>query len=42
MARTRIHNVSAAQWSANGERLGAQDLTQPDNELFGANVFSPA
>ena len=42
MARTRIHNVSAAQWSANGERLGAQDLTQPVNELFGANVFSPA
>ena len=42
MARTRIHNVSAAQWSANGESLGAQDLTQPGNELFGANVFSAA
>ena len=42
MARTRIHNVSAAQWSANGESLGAQDLTQPGNQLFGANVFSAA
>jgi len=42
MARTRIHNVSAAQWSANGESLGAQDLTQPANEIFGANVFSAA
>jgi glutamine synthetase len=42
MARTRIHNVSAAQWSANGESLGAQDLTQPGNDLFGANVFSPS
>ncbi|MGD1051370.1 MAG: glutamine synthetase III, partial [Solirubrobacteraceae bacterium] len=42
MARTRIHNVSAAQWSANGESLGAQDLTQPGSELFGANVFSAA
>jgi len=42
MARTRIHNVSAAQWSANGESLGAQDLTQSGSELFGANVFSAA
>jgi glutamine synthetase len=42
MARTRIHNVSAAQWSANGESLGAQDLTQPVNQIFGSNVFSAA
>ncbi len=42
MARTRIHNVSAAQWSANGESLGTQDLTLPSNDIFGANVFSAA
>ena len=42
MPRTRIHNVSAAQWTANGESLGAQDLTQAVNQLFGANVFSAA
>jgi glutamine synthetase len=42
MPRTRIHNVSAAQWSANGEALGARDLTQLANQNFGANVFSLA
>src|SRR5580692_6476925 len=42
MPRTRIHNVSAAQWSANGESLGARDLTQTANQIFGANVFSLA
>jgi glutamine synthetase len=42
MPRTRIHNVSAAQWSANGDALGAQDLTQATNQVFGANVFSLA
>ena len=42
MARTRIHNVSAAQWSANGEGLGGRDLTQTANQVFGANVFSAA
>ncbi|HLW93761.1 MAG TPA: glutamine synthetase III [Solirubrobacteraceae bacterium] len=42
MPRTRIHNVSAAQWSANGEALGARDLTQIANQNFGANVFSLA
>jgi glutamine synthetase len=42
MPRTRIHNVSAAQWSANGEGLGGQDLTQTANQVFGANVFSLA
>ena len=42
MPRTRIHNVSAAQWSANGLALGSRDLTQAGNEVFGANVFSLA
>ena len=42
MPRTRIHNVSAAQWSANGEGLAARDLTQAANQVFGANVFNLA
>jgi glutamine synthetase len=42
MTRIRQHNVTAAQWSSNGEALGALDLTQPENEAFGANVFSVA
>jgi glutamine synthetase len=42
MARTRLQNLSAAQWSPNGGALGAQDLTEPGNLVFGSNVFSPA
>jgi glutamine synthetase len=42
MPRTRQHNVTAAQWSANGAALGSLDLTLPGNQVFGANVFSPA
>ncbi len=42
MPRTRQQNVTAAQWSANGSSLGSPDLTLPDNQVFGANVFSPA
>ena len=42
MPRTRQQNVLAAQWTANGGALGAPDLTAPDNQLFGANVFSVA
>jgi glutamine synthetase len=42
MPRTRQQNVTAAQWSANGAALGALDLTVADNQVFGANVFSPA
>ncbi len=42
MPRTRQHNVTAAQWSPNGAALGTLDLTSPDNQVFGANVFSPA
>ncbi len=40
--RTRQQNVTAAQWSANGTALGSPDLTDPNNQVFGANVFSPA
>jgi glutamine synthetase len=40
MSRIRQQNVTAAQWSSNGEALGAHDLTQPENNPFGANVFS--
>jgi glutamine synthetase len=42
MPRTRQQNVTAAQWSANGAALGSPDLTNADNQVFGANVFSPA
>src|ERR1700760_1878277 len=42
MPRARQQNVTAAQWTANGSALGAIDLTAPDNQVFGANVFSPA
>src|SRR5450755_1777966 len=38
----RQQNVFAAQWTPNGAVLGAPDLTAPDNQVFGANVFSPA
>ena len=40
MPKIRQHNVTAAQWSPNGEALGSVDLTQPSNYPFGANVFS--
>jgi glutamine synthetase len=42
MTRIRQQNVTAAQWSSNGEALGALDLTIPENDPFGANVFSVA
>jgi glutamine synthetase len=45
MPRIRQQNVLAAQWAKNGSHppsLGAPDLTIPDNQVFGANVFSPA
>jgi NAD(P)-dependent dehydrogenase (short-subunit alcohol dehydrogenase family) len=42
MPRIRQQNVLAAQWAPNGGALGAPDLTLPDNQVFGANVFSPA
>jgi glutamine synthetase len=42
MPRIRQQNVLAAQWTPNGGVLGAADLTVPDNQVFGLNVFSPA
>jgi glutamine synthetase len=42
MPRTRQHNVTAAQWSANGSALGSPDLTLPGNQIFASNVFSVA
>jgi glutamine synthetase len=42
MPRIRQQNVLAAQWTPNGGSLGAPDLTVPDNQVFGSNVFSPA
>src|SRR6516165_6882041 len=42
MPRIRQQNVYAAQWAPNGSSLGAPDLTVPDNQVFGSNVFSPA
>ena len=42
MPRIRQQNVLAAQWTPNGGALGAPDLTLPDNQIFGENVFSPA
>ncbi|MDQ6778879.1 MAG: glutamine synthetase III [Actinomycetota bacterium] len=38
----RQTNVTAAQWNSNGGALGAPDLTSPDNQIFGVNVFSAA
>jgi glutamine synthetase len=40
--RTRTPNVAAAQWSPNGGALGQADLTQPNANVFGENVFSLA
>ncbi len=40
MTRIRQQNVTAAQWSVNGEALGSLDLTLPENDDFGVNVFN--
>jgi glutamine synthetase len=42
MPRIRQQNVLAAQWTPNGGSMGATDLTVPDNQVFGQDVFSPA
>jgi glutamine synthetase len=42
MPKSRQHNVTAAQWSPNGTALGSPDLTDPGNQVFGRDVFSPA
>ncbi len=40
MPRLRPRNILAAQWAPNGSVLGAPDLTVPDHQVFGLNVFS--
>src|ERR1700726_1211413 len=42
MPRIRQQNVLAAQWAPNGSAMGSTDLTVPDNQVFGLDVFSPA
>ncbi|MGI8511782.1 MAG: glutamine synthetase III, partial [Solirubrobacteraceae bacterium] len=42
MPKSRQQNVLAAQWSPNGDSFGSPDLTLAANQIFGANVFSPA
>ena len=41
MTRIRQQNVTAAQWSPNGEALGTLDLSRDDAYPFAVNVFSP-
>jgi glutamine synthetase len=41
MTRIRQQNVTAAQWSANGGAIGTVDLTLPENDVFGIDVFGP-
>ena len=42
MSITAQRNLTAAQWSHNGDALGTADLTAPANQVFGINVFGPA
>ena len=42
MTQSRQRNVSAARWTADDVAFGAEDLTRPQNVVFGTNVFSPA
>jgi glutamine synthetase len=37
--RTRQHNVTAAQWSANGTSIPLADLTRAEGVAYGTNVF---
>ncbi len=39
MPRLRQQNVSAAQWTANGNALGRSNLTVAANNVFGESVF---
>ncbi len=41
-SKTRQHNVSAAQWAANGEASGQTDFMEPSAAHYGENVFGPA
>ncbi len=40
MPRLRQQNLLAAQWTPNGGTLGAPNLIEAENQVFGANVFS--
>jgi glutamine synthetase len=40
MPHLRQHNVTAAQWTANGSAIEPFDLTSPSSQIFGSNVFS--
>jgi glutamine synthetase len=42
LIKTRQENVTAATWSPNGDSLGTVDLTEAENNPFGADVFSLA
>ncbi|MCK9249679.1 MAG: glutamine synthetase III [Solirubrobacteraceae bacterium] len=42
MTQSRQRNVSAARWSVEDTELGSDDLTRPQNQIFGSHVFSPA
>ncbi|MGX6446985.1 glutamine synthetase III family protein [Patulibacter sp. S7RM1-6] len=42
MTHSRQRNVSAARWNADDVALGIDDLTRPQNQVFGVDVFSPA
>ncbi|MBF6621263.1 MAG: glutamine synthetase III, partial [Patulibacter sp.] len=42
MTQSRQRNVTAARWTADDVALGIDDLTRPQNQHFGENVFSPA
>ena len=41
MSTTAQRNLAAAQWQPNGARMGALDLTDDANQIFGVNVFGP-
>ena len=41
-SKTRQHNVSAAQWAANGDASGQTDFMEPSAAHYGENVFGPA
>ncbi|MEV4420414.1 glutamine synthetase III [Patulibacter sp. NPDC049589] len=42
MTHPRQRNVSAARWNADDVAFGIDDLTRPQNQVFGVDVFSPA
>jgi glutamine synthetase len=42
MTHPRQRNVSAARWNADDVAFGIDDLTRPQNQIFGVDAFSPA